>query len=86
MDPRFNSWQGWFQTQAVALERINCHTGQAEEQWLASWATAQPRHNHLHCRALRWVGRNLVRWGSRLQQRYDVAGTIPTFYPAKSTR
>jgi len=85
MDPRFNNWQGWFQTQAVALEHLERRTGQTEEQWLAPLATTRHGYDRLRRRALGWVGRNLVRWGWRLQQRYGAAGTIPTFYPAKTT-
>ncbi len=85
MDPRFNLWQGWAQTEVVAMEHRKGHTGLAEERWLVPMATAKYGYDRLHCRALRWVGRNLVRWGSRLQQRYEAAGTVPTFYPAKST-
>ena len=86
MDPIFGLWQGWFQTEVVAMAHRKGRAGLAEERWLVPMATAGDRHDRLHRRALRWVGRNLVRWGWRLEQRYGVAGTIPTFYPAKSTR
>jgi hypothetical protein len=86
MDPRDDLWQGWFQTEVMAMERRIGRAGLAEERWLVPMATAEHGHNRLYCRALRWVGRNLIRWGWRLQQRYDAAGTIPTFYPAKSIR
>jgi len=86
MDPRFNLWQGWFETEAVAMAHRKGHAGLAEEQWLVPMATAGDGYNRLHRRTLRWVGRNLVRWGWRLQQRYDAAGKIPTFYLAKSIR
>ena len=84
MDPRFNLWQGWFQTEVVAMEHRKGLSGLAAERWLVPMATAKHDYDGFHCRALRWVGRNLVRWGWRLQQRYDAAGTIPTLYPAKS--
>jgi hypothetical protein len=85
MDPRCGVWQGWFQTESVAMEHRNGRAGLAEEQWLVPVATAKHGYDGLHCRALRWVGRNLVRWGWRLQQRYEAAGTIPTLYPARNT-
>ena len=86
MDPIFGLWQGWFQTEVVAAAHRNGRAGLAEERWLVPMATANYGYDRLHCRALRWVGRSLVRWGSRLQQRYDTANKIPTFYPAKSIR
>ena len=33
---------------------------------------ARRRHSRFHCRALIWLGRRLVGWGRRLQERYDV--------------
>lgn len=86
MDPRCSLWLGWFQTEVVATEHRRGRAGLAEERWLVPTATAKHEYDGLHCRALRWVGRNLVRWGWRLQRRYEAAGTIPTFYPAKSIR
>ena len=86
MDPRFNLWQGWFQTEVVAMTHRKGRAGLAEVRWLASMATVKDKRDRLHCRVLRWVGRNLVRWGWRLQQRYDAAGKIPAFYPAISIR
>ena len=84
MDPRFNLWQGWFETEAVAMEHRKGRAGLAEERWLVPTATAGDGCHRLDHRALRWVGRSLVCWGWRLQQRYDAASQIPTFYPAKS--
>ncbi|MBN1136417.1 MAG: hypothetical protein JXM73_07515 [Anaerolineae bacterium] len=84
MDPRYGLWQSWFETEAVAMAHRNGRAGLVEERWLVPMATAKYGYDRLHCRALRWVGCNLVRWGSRLQQRYDTVGQVPTFYPAKS--
>jgi hypothetical protein len=42
--------------------------------------------NSWRCRALRWAGRSMVRWGSRLQERYSATGKIPTLYTANGTR
>ena len=85
MDPRYGLWQGWFQTEAVAMQHRKGCPGLAGERWLVPMATASDGYNRLRCRALRWIGRSLVRWGSRLQQRYDAA-QVPAFYPAKSIR
>ena len=86
MDPRVSLWQGWFETEAVAMAHRKGHAGLAEERWLVPMSTAGDGTDRLHRRALRSVGRKLVRWGLRLQQRYEAAGKVPTFYPAKSIR
>ena len=33
------------------------------------------RRERFHCRALRWLGRRLVAWGVRLQERYGAVAT-----------
>jgi len=35
------------------------------------------RPRHLYCRALSWLGRRLVGWGLRLQERYGTVTTAP---------
>jgi hypothetical protein len=35
------------------------------------------KRDHLHCRALIWLGRRLVAWGWSLQARYDAAVEVP---------
>jgi hypothetical protein len=38
---------------------------------------ASPRRRHFHCRAMGWLGRLLVGWGWRLQERYGTAVPVP---------
>jgi hypothetical protein len=35
------------------------------------------RGDHFHCRALTWLGRRLVAWGWRLQERYNAVAQCP---------
>jgi hypothetical protein len=86
MDPRFDLWQGWSQTEAVAMAHRKGYACLAEERWLVAMSAGREQTDRLHRRALRSVGRKLVRWGLRLQERYEAAGQVPTFYPAKSIR
>ncbi len=44
------------------------------------------RRDRFHCRALTWLGRRLVAWGWRLQERYNAAAAAPTLRPANRTR
>ena len=44
------------------------------------------RRDRFHCRALTWLGRRLVAWGWRLQERYSAAAAAPTLRPANRTR
>ena len=37
------------------------------------------RRERFHCRALRWLGRRLVAWGVRLQERYGAVAAAPDF-------
>jgi len=44
------------------------------------------RRDRFHCRALTWLGRRLVAWGWRLQERYSAVAAAPTLRPANRTR
>jgi hypothetical protein len=86
MDPRFNSWHAWFETEVSAGEcRQAQHHGVGWE-WSAPQTTVKNNYDSVRCRALRWAGRKMVRWGSRLQERYSATGKIPALHPANSTR
>jgi hypothetical protein len=42
--------------------------------------------DRFHCRALIWLGRQLVAWGWRLQERYSAAATAPALRAANHSR
>ena len=50
-----------------------------------AWA-GQERRNHLYCRTLTWLGRRLVVWGWRLQERYGAVNAAPALRVANRTR
>jgi hypothetical protein len=50
-----------------------------------AWA-GQERRNHLYCRPLTWLGRRLVAWGWRLQERYGAVTAAPALRVANRTR
>lgn len=51
------------------------------EQDCPAWAmTAGSNRDRLHRRALNSMGRTMVRWGSRLQQRYGPRQAIPVLW------
>ncbi len=59
----------------------------AEQERLARQARAghlRPHHS-VTCRLLRWLGRELVAWGLRLQERQGTA-VVPAFRPVGSAR
>jgi len=45
----------------------------------------QERRNHFSCQLLTWLGRRLVVWGWRLQERYDAAIAAPALRAANRT-
>jgi len=60
---------------------------EAEGSRLVRHARAgQERRNHLYCRALTWLGRRLVVWGWRLQERYGAMTAAPALRVADRTR
>lgn len=61
-------------------ERYRDLLREAEQHRLVRLAREEraPR-NHLYRRTLAWVGRCLMAWGWRLQQRYGKTQTIPAF-------
>ena len=69
------------------LERNKESLRRADRYRLAQQALAghQKRHR-LYCRAMNWLGRRLVAWGSHLQERFGVASAIPTLQIANYTR
>ena len=46
----------------------------------------QERRNHLYCRALTWLGGQLVGWGWRLQERYGTVAGFPALRVANRSR
>lgn len=42
--------------------------------------------NRFHCRALIWLGRRLVAWGSHLQARFGAPVETPALRPANHCR
>lgn len=60
---------------------------QAENERLIRQVMAgHGKSDSFHCRALTWLGRQLVAWGWRLQERYGAAVAPPMLRPAKSAR
>jgi len=58
---------------------------QAENERLVQQARAgRAQGAGFYCRALTWLGRQLVAWGWRLQERYGAAVAPPLLRPAKS--
>ena len=67
----------------VQQERYKDLLREAEEYRLIRKALAgRPRRTRLHCQALVWLGRRLVAWGWRLQERYGAATATPTLQAA----
>jgi hypothetical protein len=59
---------------------------EAERYRLVRQALAgRERHERFHRRALTCLGRRLVAWGWRLQERYSAAAAAPTFRAADHT-
>ena len=53
-------------------ERYRDLSRRAEKRRLIRQVLAgHERHNHLYDRALTWLGRRMVMWGQRLQERYN---------------
>jgi hypothetical protein len=44
------------------------------------------RHGRFYCRALIWLGRRLVDWGWRLQERYDVVVDVSVLRAANQSQ
>jgi hypothetical protein len=60
---------------------------QVERERLVRQARAgRAQSASLHCRALTWLGRQLVAWGWRLQERYGAAMTHSMLRPAREAR
>ncbi len=60
---------------------------QAERERLVRQARAgRAQHAGFYCRALTWLGRQLVAWGWRLQERYGAAVATSMLRPAKVVR
>ena len=61
----------WRVRREINLDRVR----DAERYRLVQAArSTRPRQCRWACRALTWLGRRLVDWGSRLQQRYAARG------------
>jgi hypothetical protein len=72
MHSNFTYWLVMQQRQADLLR-------EAQQTRLARLALAgRPRHDHFYCRAFVELGRRLVRWGWRLQERHDVISVTQT--------
>ena len=68
---------GWMEV-VVRRERNEDLRREAERFRLVRQALAgRERHDRFYCRALTWLGRRLVAWGKRLQERYSVAAATP---------
>jgi len=60
---------------------------EAERNRLVRQALAgRESRDRFHCRALTWLGRRLVAWGCRLQERYSAAATAPALRAANHSR
>jgi hypothetical protein len=71
----------------VHRERYKDLLREAERYRLIRPALAgREKRDRFHCRALTWLGRRLVAWGWRLQERYSAAAAAPTLRPANRTR
>jgi hypothetical protein len=55
---------------------------EAARHRIAQQASEGQKHNHLHCRALSWLGGRMVALGQRMQERYGAAATAPAFQAA----
>jgi hypothetical protein len=61
------------------MERWRDYMREADRERLIRQVIAKPaRQNHLYCRALIWLGRQLVACGYRLQQHYGNVVEVPT--------
>ena len=71
----------------IHQERYKDLLREAERYRLVRQALAgRERRDRFHCRALTWLGRRLVAWGWRLQERYSAAAAAPTLRPVNRTR
>jgi len=60
---------------------------EAERNRLVRQALAgRESRDRFHCRALTWLGRRLVAWGWRLQERYSAATAAPALRAANHSR
>ena len=65
------------------LERYQDLRREAETYRLIRLAQAgRERRNRFYCQALSWLGKQLVAWGRRLQERYDTAAATLALRPA----
>jgi hypothetical protein len=66
-----NAYLVWLVRREINRDRVR----EAERYRLAQAARpARPRQRRLACRTLTWLGRQLVDWGLRLQERYAAWG------------
>lgn len=62
----------------IHQERYQELLREAERYRLVRQARAgREKRDSFHCRALTWLGRRLVAWGWRLQERYGAATATP---------
>jgi hypothetical protein len=40
-------------------------------------SAGRDKSSHLYCKALAWLGRRLIAWGSSLQEQYDTVVSAP---------
>ncbi len=72
----------WTDVQAQQ-ERYKDIRREAERYRLVQQVLAgRERGNHFHYRALTWLGRRLIAWGRRLQERYGARAATPTLWVA----
>ena len=56
---------------------------EADEYRLIQQALAgRPRRHRFYCRAMDWLGRRMVAWGQRLQERYGAGAAAPAMHAA----
>jgi hypothetical protein len=71
----------------AAQERCQDMRREADRYRLVRQALAGRRTPYpFHYRAMNWLGRWLVAWGYRLQERYGATGTGPTLQTASCGR
>lgn len=70
----------------VQRERYQDLLREAERHRLVRRALAgRQRPHRFFCQAMSWLGRRMVAWGQRLQERYGTAATAPALQPANCT-
>ena len=69
----------WYDV-VVHQERNKDLLREAEHYRLVRQALAgRERRERFHCKVLSWLGRRLVAWGVRLQERYGAVAAAPDF-------